>query len=212
MAADDLQRLSIEQAQTQRLLPLQVRVGRLLEMNAIEVEEEVKRALEELPALDVADSPADGNDAEPVDDGGDPFTESAEQMQLADYRGDDEIPVGIVSHRPAPGSYEQASSGPETSLIDYLTRQFDEQDSSPSDALIARYIIGNIDDNGYMGRELSAIAADLAGDIKDIVPPIKEHSRKLQQSAEHLASHKWLSYLPLLPEADKVWEGNKRVK
>ena len=56
------------------------------------------------------------------------------------------------------------------------------------------------------------IAPALEGDIRQIVPPIKEHSRKLQQSAEHLASHKWLSYLPQLPEADKVWEGNKRVK
>ena len=56
------------------------------------------------------------------------------------------------------------------------------------------------------------IAPALEGDIKDIVPPIKEHSRKLQQSAEHLASHKWLGYLPQLPEADKVWEGQKRLK
>ena len=57
-----------------------------------------------------------------------------------------------------------------------------------------------------------AIAPALEGDIMKIVPPIKEHSRKLQQSAEHLASHTWLGYLPKLPEADKVWEGNKRVK
>jgi nitrite reductase (cytochrome c-552) len=56
------------------------------------------------------------------------------------------------------------------------------------------------------------IAPALEGDIKQLVPPIKEHSRKLQQSAEHLASHKWLSYLPKFPEADKVWEGQKRVK
>ncbi|MBQ8744201.1 MAG: ammonia-forming cytochrome c nitrite reductase subunit c552, partial [Mailhella sp.] len=56
------------------------------------------------------------------------------------------------------------------------------------------------------------IAPALEGDIKDIVPPIKEHSRKLQQSAEHLASHKWLGYLPKLPEAPQVWEGQKRVK
>ncbi|MBQ9105521.1 MAG: ammonia-forming cytochrome c nitrite reductase subunit c552, partial [Mailhella sp.] len=56
------------------------------------------------------------------------------------------------------------------------------------------------------------IAPALEGDIKQIVPPIKEHSRKLQQSAEHLASHKWLGYLPKLPEAPQVWDGQKRVK
>ena len=56
----------------------------------------------------------------------------------------------------------------------------------------------------FAGKHIGATAL--------LVPPIKEHSRKLQQSAEHLASHPWLSYLPKLPEADKVWEGSKRVK
>ncbi|MGN1038543.1 MAG: ammonia-forming cytochrome c nitrite reductase subunit c552 [Mailhella sp.] len=56
------------------------------------------------------------------------------------------------------------------------------------------------------------ISAALAGDIKDIVPPIMKHSRKLQQDPEHLKSHKWLSYLPLLPRAEQVWESNKRIK
>lgn len=56
------------------------------------------------------------------------------------------------------------------------------------------------------------IGPDLEGDIKDIVPPIKEHSRKLQQSEEHLKSHKWLEYLPVLPEAERLWDLNKRIK
>ena len=58
----------------------------------------------------------------------------------------------------------------------------------------------------------SSIAAGLSGDIHEIVPPIMKHSRKLQQDPEHLKSHKWLSYLPLLPEAEQVWELNKRIK
>ncbi len=56
-----------------------------------------------------------------------------------------------------------------------------------------------------------AIAPQLEGNIKEIVPPIMEHSRKLQQSEEHLQSHKWLQYLPLLPKADLIWDGNRRV-
>jgi nitrite reductase (cytochrome c-552) len=57
-----------------------------------------------------------------------------------------------------------------------------------------------------------AIAKELDKPIKDLVPPIMEHSRKLQQSQEHLNSHKWLRYLPLFPEADLVWDGYKKVK
>ena len=41
----EAQKIDTEQIQTQRLLPMQVGVGRLLEMNAIEVEEEVKLSL-----------------------------------------------------------------------------------------------------------------------------------------------------------------------
>ncbi len=49
------------------------------------------------------------------------------------------------------------------------------------------------------------------GDIKKVVPPIKKHSRKLQQSQKHLDSHPWFSYIPFLPEADLVWDINKRL-
>ncbi len=55
------------------------------------------------------------------------------------------------------------------------------------------------------------ISQALAGDIKTIVPPIKELSRKLQQDAEFLQQHPWTKLLPVLPEADLVWDGQKRV-
>ena len=56
------------------------------------------------------------------------------------------------------------------------------------------------------------IAETMDQPIKELVPPIREHSRKLQQSQEHLDSHVWLQYLPLLPEADLVWDGNERLR
>jgi nitrite reductase (cytochrome c-552) len=56
------------------------------------------------------------------------------------------------------------------------------------------------------------IATDLEGNIYEVVPPIEEHSRKLQMSQEHLNSHKWLQYLPKFEEADLVWDLNKRVR
>ncbi|OQX04670.1 MAG: cytochrome C nitrite reductase [Desulfobulbaceae bacterium A2] len=57
-----------------------------------------------------------------------------------------------------------------------------------------------------------AIAADMDKPIKELVPPIMEHSRKLQQSQEHLNSHVWLKYLPKLPEAELIWDGYKKVR
>jgi nitrite reductase (cytochrome c-552) len=56
------------------------------------------------------------------------------------------------------------------------------------------------------------IAESMDRPIQDMVPPIREHSRKLQQSQEHLDSHVWLQYLPLLPEAELVWHGTERLR
>ena len=55
------------------------------------------------------------------------------------------------------------------------------------------------------------IAPHLEGDIHEIVPPIEEHSRKLQMSREHLDSHEWLGYLPLFEEAEQIWDLNRRI-
>ncbi|GEM_PF-159968 len=54
-------------------------------------------------------------------------------------------------------------------------------------------------------------AKALDGDIKKIVPPILRHSRELQMKPEHMGSHPWFKYIPLVPKAAKVWDGNKRV-
>ena len=77
-------RLSLSQKLQQRLSPLQMRFVRLLEMNGLEIEDEVRRELDDNPALEVADTPAI--------EGDDDFNESAEDLQLADYRDEDEIP------------------------------------------------------------------------------------------------------------------------
>ena len=55
------------------------------------------------------------------------------------------------------------------------------------------------------------IAEELEGDIKEIVPPIEEHSRKLMMSEEHLQTHDWFEYLDVAPEEPRTWELNEKV-
>ena len=64
--------LSLQQKLQQKLSPLQVRFVRMLEMNGPEVEDEVKHALDDNPALEVAEEP----EHEESD-----FNESAEDMK-----------------------------------------------------------------------------------------------------------------------------------
>ena len=151
---DSKSKISLEQNLGQRLLPVQVRVGRLLEMNSLELEEEVKRALEELPALEIeSDTSVAEHTAE------DEFNETAEEVQLADYAPDDHPDyVRMPADR---SSFVAAVSDSSNTLSDSLLSQYDEQSCSELEQQIARYVIGSIDSNGYMARTISSIAQDI---------------------------------------------------
>ncbi len=55
-----------------------------------------------------------------------------------------------------------------------------------------------------------SVAQALAGDIKQLVPPIQKMSRKMQQDPATLESNPWLKYLKPLPESPQFWDGQKR--
>ncbi|MCM1077702.1 MAG: RNA polymerase factor sigma-54 [Bacteroides sp.] len=151
-------KLSLTQKMQQRLSPLQMHFVRLLEMSGPEIEDEVRREVDDNPALEIVDS---GEAMSPDDD----FNESAEDLQLADYRDEDEIPsyrLGTRNTQPDDSYLEPVVVADEGSLGDNLIRQLAETDISETDMSIARYIIGNLDDNGYLTRTLTQILDDLA--------------------------------------------------
>ncbi|MDE6277537.1 MAG: RNA polymerase factor sigma-54 [Muribaculaceae bacterium] len=158
-------RLTQEQKLQQRLSPQQVMFGRLLEMSAPEVEDEVRREVDDNPALEVVDH--DEMQATAEND----FGESAEELQRADYGSSEEVPFydqqprGIRRQASAdfdPMSIVEADAPDEGSLNAAMNVRLSELDLNSEERLIAEYIIGNLDDNGYLPRTLSAIAADIA--------------------------------------------------
>ena len=154
-------RLSQKQKLHQSLSPLQVQFVKVLEMNAPEIEEEVNRALDENPALEVSSDavPVTGTDAD-----GD-FTESSEQLQLADYRHEDDIPAYRfeANNRSAGSSrFEPLAVEGGGSLMEQLMSQLYQMPLNEKELKIARIITGNLDDNGYMTRTLLSIADDAA--------------------------------------------------
>ena len=84
------QTLSQEQKLTQRLSPLQLLLVPLLQMNRGEIEEEVRREIDDNPALEVSEDPQ--TEQLNKDEDGEVFDETPEQMQNADYRDEDDIP------------------------------------------------------------------------------------------------------------------------
>ena len=153
------QNASLRQDLTQRLQqtlsPAQLKFVRLLERNQPEVEEEVRHELEENPALSTADA-----DAAASDD----FNETSEQVQLADYSDEEEIPhyrPGTHHHEAFDWAEASAQSSP-MSLMEYLTAQINELHRDPAVAATAEYIAGYLDSNGYLSRTLPSIADDVA--------------------------------------------------
>ncbi len=161
---------SLVQKMQQRLSPQQIRFVRLLEMTGPEVEDEVRRELDDNPALEAVD-----NTPATTDEG---YRESAEEMQRADYRDEEEMPQfqpswGAISER----RFEPVAAADTPSLAEYLLEQLSETDISDSDLKIARYIIGNIDDSGYLTRTPAKILDDLAFNAGIEIP--MEHLKQI---------------------------------
>lgn len=129
----DLQQNQIQRIQ-QRLTSQQVRYVRLLEMNEQEAEAAVERELDDNPAL-----------------------EKAEDKQPAEARY-----YPSFQSRGAESEWTPVVADDSETLYDYLERQIGERELDEDIEQIARYIIGNLDSNGYLQRSLQAMSDDLA--------------------------------------------------
>ncbi len=155
------QTLTQEQKLTQRLSPLQLQLVPLLQMNGLEIEEKIRSELDDNPALEVNEDAIDNSLNK--DEDGETFKETADDIQQADYRDEDDIPYyrTNISNHSADDETRDAIIISESSLVDYLMEQIHERNLSETQMKIAEYIIGNIDDNGYLSRSLLAITDDL---------------------------------------------------
>ena len=150
--------------QTQRLSPLQMQMIRLIELNSIELEEKIKKEMEENPALDEGVDDNEGDDEFKNSD--DEYAEvlSEEELVKGDYSSEEEMPDYRLTSRTT-SSYEQpkidfAFSG-DTSLHQSLSDQIKLRSLNDKELKIAEYIIGNLDENGYLESTLQSISDDL---------------------------------------------------
>lgn len=148
--------------QTQKLSPLQIQVARLLELPLIELEEYVRQEMEENPTLEAGDETTQ-HELIAGDDAGDSH-ETAEEISLNDYRTEDDIPdykLQASNQTPVERQPEFAYTGSNT-LAEFLEEQLALRELSPDVGTTARYIIGNLDSNGYLSRPLPDLADDIA--------------------------------------------------
>ncbi|MBF0576494.1 RNA polymerase factor sigma-54 [Dysgonomonas sp. GY617] len=153
----------LQQKQQQRLSPLQMQVIKLTELPNVELEERIKQELVDNPALDEgredSDDPQDIADDINYDES-DSITQ--EDIALGDYLTEDDIPdYRLNNYSSETTAREDIPFSSAESLHESLIEQLHLTELDEQSAKVAEYIIGNIDENGYLDRPLTAISDDL---------------------------------------------------
>jgi RNA polymerase sigma-54 factor len=162
----------LQQKLLQKLSPQQIQMIKLLEVPALQMEQRIKKELEENPALEEGSEEEDAIPAEAEGEGeeGDEgeFEEKdkdQDEFTIDDYIDDDETPDYKLQINNQSRDDDKRSEIPfagGSSFHEHLESQFSLRDLSDKQKILGEYIIGNIDEDGYLRRELVNIVDDLA--------------------------------------------------
>jgi RNA polymerase sigma-54 factor len=178
-----MQSLSQQQRLLQKLSPQQIQLMKLLQVPTLLLDERIKEEIEENPALEVnlgdeEDKPLDEKTNEDLKDefgsdenedyisdesGGDEF----EQIHIEDYvkaGDDDDADYNFQKDVYGNDDDESFKFQPrfETTFYDHLMSQINMLDLDERQTKVAEFIIGSIDDDGYLRRDIPSIKDDLS--------------------------------------------------
>lgn len=149
---------------SQKLSPQQIQLMKLIELPTQAFEQRLKQELEENPALESGKEQEDNYEDEFQTNDMDGQEISAEDINLDDYLSDDEIPEYRLNTNNHSVDDEQKTmpfaSG--SSFTQLLINQLNTFSLDKDQYKIAEFLIGSIDDSGYIRRPLLDIMDDLA--------------------------------------------------
>ncbi|NLC49380.1 MAG: RNA polymerase factor sigma-54 [Bacteroidales bacterium] len=172
--------------QTQRLSPLQMQMIKLIELNSVELEDKIKQEMEENPALDEG---VDKNETDDELNNDDEYAEvlSEEDLVKGDYNSEEDMPDFRLSSGNRSTNMQSrvdfAFSG-DTSLHQSLLDQIHLRDLNEKELKVAEYIIGNLDENGYLENTLQSISDDLI--FQEAIDTTPERIEKVLQEIQDL--------------------------
>ena len=150
----------------QKLAPQQIQLMKLIQLHTLEFEEELERELEENPALEKV---TDDKEEDYDNLGNDYESEGAESIEtdfnVDEYLYDDEPSYKTASSNYSPDDEEFDNESLLTegqTIYEYLLEQIRLSNISDEELKIAEYLIGNLDNDGYLRRDLKSIVDDLA--------------------------------------------------
>ncbi len=137
---------------------------KLLEVPTLQIEQRIKKELEENPALEEG-SEEDEVQTEPEEEQFEETDKDQDEFTLDDYIEDDEIPDYRLQEKNYSKDEDKRTEIPFSvgaSFHEHLESQLGLRDLTEKQKILGEYIIGNIDEDGYLRRELINIVDDLA--------------------------------------------------
>ncbi|MBK5202255.1 MAG: RNA polymerase factor sigma-54 [Prolixibacteraceae bacterium] len=160
------QKLSLQQKLLQKLSPQQIQVIKLLEIPTVQLEQRIKKELEENPVLEIP-----GEESDDISDNNDTVDEESsetdkndgDEFSVDDYVDSDDTPAYKVSFGNYSGDdkHQEIPFSTGTSFREFLFEQVSLSSLDERQKKLAEYLIGNIDDDGYIRRNLSSISDDM---------------------------------------------------
>lgn len=154
---------SLQQKLLQKLSPQQIQLMKLLQVPTVALEQRIKEELESNPALEEGAENENKSDQEELQDD---YNEEnkRDDFDLSEYISDDETPSYKTSIRNT-GPDDDDKTMPLSmgkSFHEVLIAQLGLLKMSEDESIVAEHLIGNLDDAGYLRREIDAIMDDLA--------------------------------------------------
>ena len=150
----------------QKLSPQQIQLMKLIQLPTQAFEERLKQEIEENPALDSGKEESDSIDddlSNEFDDTGNEKIE-AEDINIDEYLSDDEIPSykTQANNYTADDDEKNVPYAAGTSFHQSLKNQLSTYSFNDEELAIAEFLVGSIDDSGYIRREILDLVDDLA--------------------------------------------------
>ena len=143
---------------SQKLSPQQIQLMKLIQLPTLDFEQKIQREIEENPALEQGQNSSDENNEEGQDDYSD-----SDDLNIDDYINYDDTPSYKLSSNNS-GNQEDKNipfaSG--ISFTQHLLTQLKPISLSEKKMKIAEFLVGSIDESGYIRLDIEEIIDDLA--------------------------------------------------
>ena len=166
----------------QRLSPAQIQVIKMLEIPTLELEERIRQEIEENPAFEEGVEKSEDSDEQ--EDFNDDF-DSNDTPDFEEYMADDDIPDYklIANNSSRDDKHEDIPFSAGLTFHEFLSDQVGLLQLTNHERSLMDYIIGNIDEEGYLRRSPESMVDDIVfqAGVETTDEEMKRLVREVQQ-------------------------------